>query len=275
MPDADLTEESIVPPSQRLAVFAATNEINEKAADIANQLAIPLFSSDQANSAEQFDLLIWVDHEGVGLRPPGRKAPNPVRVDFVGGALGFRGKRSGHTRELVANAVGARHGHLPTVLDATAGLGRDAFVLASLGCQVDMLERSPVVSLLLRDALERARLNQEVADVVGRMRLIEADSVNFMANQASELHPDVVYLDPMFPERSKSASVKKEMRILQQLLGADMDTRQLFEQALKVATHRVVVKRPRIAPLISEMKPHHVVEGKASRFDIYHVKALA
>lgn len=274
MPDADLTEVGEAS-SQRLAVFAATNEMNEKAADIANQFAIPMLFSDQTNSAEQFDLLIWIDHEGVGLRPPGRKAPNPVRVDFVGGALGFRGKRSGHTRELVANAVGARHGHLPTVLDATAGLGRDAFVLASLGCQVDMLERSPVVSLLLRDALERAQLKQEVAEVVGRMRLIEADAVNFMANQASQLHPEVVYLDPMFPERSKSASVKKEMRILQQLLGADMDTEQLFEQALKVATHRVVVKRPRIAPLISEMKPHHVVEGKASRFDIYHVKALA
>ena len=81
--------------------------------------------------------------------------------------------------------------------------------------------------------------------------------------------------DPMFPERSKSASVKKEMQILQQLLGADLDTVQLFEQALRVATDRVVVKRPRIAPLISEMKPHHVVEGKASRFDVYHVKALS
>lgn len=275
MLDADLTEEGITPPSQRLAVLAATDDVNEKAAGIANQFAIPLLFSDQAASTEQFDLLIWVDLEGIGLRPPGRKAPNPVRVDFVGGSLGFRGRRSGHTRELVANAVGARHGHLPTVLDATAGLGRDAFVLASLGCQVDMLERSPVVSLLLRDALERAQLNQDVADVIGRMRLIEVDAVNFMANQASQLHPDVVYLDPMFPERSKSASVKKEMRILQQLLGADMDTQQLFEQALKVAVHRVVVKRPRIAPLISEMEPHHVVEGKASRFDIYHVKAFA
>lgn len=274
MPKIEMTEAGAALAISQLAVFAASADFNEKAESIAARLSIPFLTSDQAISAEQYGLLIWVDQEGVGLRPPGRKAPNPVRVDFVGGALGFRGKHSGHTRELVANAVGARHGHMPTVLDATAGLGRDAFVLASLGCQVDMLERSPVVSLLLEDGLERARMNHKMADVMGRMRLIEADALNFMALQASQLHPEVVYLDPMFPERTKSASVKKEMRILQQLLGADLDTQQLFEQALKVATHRVVVKRSRIAPLISEMKPHHVVEGKASRFDIYHVKAL-
>ena len=257
-----------------LAVFATSPALHQKATAIAERLAIPLLMSDQIDRLTHFDLLVWVDSEGVGLRPPGRKAPNPVTVDFVGGSLAFRGKRSQHTRELVANAVGARQGHQPRVLDATAGLGRDAFVLASLGCQVDMLERSPVVSLLLEDALDRAGRDTGTCEVIERMRLIEADSVNFMASLSSQQHPDVVYLDPMFPERTKTASVKKEMRILQQLLGADMDTQQLFEQALKVATHRVVVKRPRIAPLITDMKPHHVVEGKANRFDIYHVKAL-
>ncbi|MEZ5523826.1 MAG: class I SAM-dependent methyltransferase [Pseudomonadales bacterium] len=259
----------------RLAVFAAEAPFADQAAELACQLSLPLLAKEQLENKDEFDLLIWVDQYGIGLRPPGRKAPNPVRVDFVGGSLGFRGKRSPHTRELVAKAVGAKQGHLPDVLDATAGLGRDAFVLASLGCQVKMIERSPVVNLLLRDAIQRGQADPYTADVVARMQLIEADAVDYLASHAAELRPEVVYLDPMFPERSKSASVKKEMQILQQLLGADLDTVQLFEQALRVATDRVVVKRPRIAPLISEMKPHHVVEGKASRFDVYHVKALS
>ena len=257
-----------------LAVFAVSESVKEKAAAIAKRLKLPLLEHRESENTSLYDLLIWVDSDGVGLRPPGKKAPNPVRVDFVSGALGFRGKRSQHTRELVAKAVGVKRGKPLHVLDATAGLGRDAFVLASLGCQVDLLERSPVVSLLLEDALQRAKEDPVTAEVVARMRLIEADAVNFMASIASEQSPEVVYLDPMFPERSKSASVKKEMRILQQLLGADLDTQQLFDAALKVATHRVVVKRPRIAPEITSLKPQHVVEGKASRFDIYHVRAL-
>jgi len=113
-----------------------------------------------------------------------------------------------------------------------------------------------------------------VADIVARMRLQHANASEFMRSLSPEDFPEVVYLDPMFPERSKTASVKKEMRLLQQLLGADLDTEELFETALQVATRRVVVKRPKLAPCISELKPHHVVEGKSGRFDIYHTRAL-
>ena len=211
---------------------------------------------------------------GIGLRQSGRKAPNPVLIDFVGGTLGFRGKNSSHSKELVANAVGVKGEHTPKVLDATAGLGRDAFILASRGCDVQMLERSPVVALMLEDALRRASGDAEVASVVERMQLHQGDASDFMRSLRPDEFPEVVYLDPMFPERSKTASVKKEMRLLQQLLGADLDTRELFEIALRVATRRVVVKRPRLAPCISDLKPHHVVEGKSGRFDIYHTRAL-
>jgi len=257
-----------------LAVFAASGACLEKSAVVAQQMSLPLLDVDQLSATEKFPLLIWVDEAGIGLRQSGKKAPNPIVIDFVGGTLGFRGKRSSHTKELVANAVGVKGDNTPTVLDATAGLGRDSFILASRGCSVTMLERSPVVALMLEDALQRARRDAEVADVVARMQLHQANACEFMNALSPDDYPEVVYLDPMFPERSKTASVKKEMRLLQQLLGADMDTGELFEAALKVATRRVVVKRPRLAPCITELKPHHVVEGKSGRFDIYHTRAL-
>lgn len=257
-----------------LAVYVAAQGCHGSAQDIAQQLTLPLLDETQKTALEQYELLIWVDEKGVGLRQSGAKAPNPVIIDFVGGALGFRGKHSSHSKELVANAVGAKSGNTPKVLDATAGLGRDAFILASRGCEVTMLERSPVIALMLRDALKRASADAEIASVVAKMQLYQADASDFMAALKPDDYPEVVYLDPMFPERSKSASVKKEMRLLQQLLGADMDTQELFDAALKVATRRVVVKRPKLAPCISELKPHHVVEGKSGRFDIYHTRAL-
>jgi len=257
-----------------MAVFAASGSCLEKSAAVAQQMSFPLFDVSQLSATEEFPLLIWVDETGIGLRQSGKKAPNPIVIDFVGGALGFRGKRSSHTKELVANAVGVKGDNRPTVLDATAGLGRDSFILASRGCAVTMLERSPVVALMLGDALQRAQRDAEVVDVVARMQLHQTNACEFMQALSPDDYPEVVYLDPMFPERSKAASVKKEMRLLQQLLGADTDTGELFAAALKVATRRVVVKRPRLAPCITELKPHHVVEGKSGRFDIYNTRAL-
>ena len=257
-----------------LAVCAASEAQLNFAQVIALRLSLPLLDSSNVADVLQYPLLIWIDAAGVALKQSGRKAPNPVMIDFVGGALGFRGKRSQHSLELVAKAVGIKRGQNLRVLDATAGLGRDAFILASRGCHVQMLERSPVVALMLEDALSRAAGDFEVSAITRHMSLQQADACEFMRSLSGQDCPEVVYLDPMFPERSKSASVKKEMRILQQLLGADMDTKELFEAALQVATRRVVVKRPKMAPCISELKPHHVVEGKSGRFDIYYTRAL-
>lgn len=262
------------PVTAGLAVYAVSDAQLNFAKTIAQRLNLPVLDSSNSDDELQYPLLIWVDDAGVGLKQSGRKAPNPVIIDFVGGVLGFRGKRSSHTKELVANAVGVKGDKTPTVLDATAGLGRDSFVLASRGCSVTMLERSPVVALMLEDALCRAASDFEVRNITSRMNLQHTDASEFMRSLCPQDYPEVVYLDPMFPERSKSASVKKEMRLLQQLLGADMDTKELFDAALQVATRRVVVKRPKMAPCISELKPHHVVEGKSGRFDIYYVKAL-
>jgi 16S rRNA (guanine1516-N2)-methyltransferase len=196
-----------------------------------------------------------------------------VFVDFVGGAVGHRRLFGGGRGQPIAKAVGLKGGANPEVLDATGGLGRDAFVLASLGCHVTLLERSPVVAALLEDGLRRAREDAEIGPWVGeRLRLIHTDAIEWMNSLAETGFPEVVYLDPMFPHRNKSALVKKEMRLLQQLLGGDPDADGLLPAAIRVAKKRVVVKRPDAAPHLAEIKPTMSIHSKKHRYDVY-VKA--
>ncbi|MDP8080161.1 class I SAM-dependent methyltransferase [Phocoenobacter skyensis] len=191
-----------------------------------------------------------------------------VSVDFVTGTLAHRRKFGGGRGEAVAKAVGIKKGVLPTVIDATAGLGRDAFVLACIGCQVRLVERNPIVSALLEDGLQRAYCDPEIGEFMQqKMQLLTIRSI-------AELNPetdgaDVVYLDPMYPHKPKKALVKKEMRVFQHLIGEDLDTDYFFEIAKKLAKKRVVVKRPDYAPFIADQKPDFSQTTKNHRFDIY------
>lgn len=151
-----------------------------------------------------------------------------IKVDFVDGAVAHRRKFGGGRGQDIAKAVGLKHGFTPSVLDATAGLGRDAFVLASLGCDVTLMERMPIVAALLANGLSRAELSNDTKEIASRMRLIHASAIeNMKLAQA----PDVIYLDPMYPHREKSAAVKKEMRIFQHLVGTDDDADTLLAPA--------------------------------------------
>ncbi len=123
---------------------------------------------------------------------------------------------------------------------------RDGFVLATLGCRVELIERNPVVAALLQDGLERAAAAAEVAPIVARMTLRQGNAIELMREWSGEA-PQVIYLDPMFPHRDKSALVKKEMRLFRPFVGDDDDAPALLEAALALASHRVVVKRPRKA----------------------------
>lgn len=196
-----------------------------------------------------------------------------IAVNFVDGTMAHRRKFGGGRGEAVAKAVGIKGDYLPTVIDATAGLGRDAFVLACVGCKVLLVERNPVVSALLEDGLKRAYLDPEIGEFMQeRMVLSTAHSI-------AELNPiqdfaDVVYLDPMYPHKQKSALVKKEMRVFQHLVGADLDSDDFFLPAKQLARKRVVVKRPDYAPFLAEQKPDFSHTTKNHRFDIYllHLK---
>lgn len=147
------------------------------------------------------------------------------------------------------------------IVDATAGWGRDAALLASFGAAVLMIERQPVVAALLADALSRMRESNL------KLSLICADAGSYLQSLSVDDRPDVIYIDPMHPVRQKSALVKKDMQVLQQLIGADDDAAILLQQALRTARQRVVIKWPqRLPPLLS---PNHSIQGKTVRFDVY------
>lgn len=192
-----------------------------------------------------------------------------VLVDFASDALTFRRLQGGGRKESIAKAVGIKGNKIPSVLDATAGLGRDSFILANLGCQVSLIERSPEVAALLADGLARAEHDEQLKDwLPKRMKLYFGKALDLLNNWQYQ-QPDVVYLDPMFPHRKKSALVKKEMRLFQQLLGADGDADNLLTPALALAGQRVVVKRPESAPHLQGKQPNMAIKGKKLRFDVY------
>jgi len=187
-------------------------------------------------------------------------------IDFLQGETGYRLRRVSVGNELLARAIGVTGNKKPIVLDVTAGLGRDGFVLATLGCDVTLVERSPVVAAALQDALQRALADSKYSQL--KIQLIHADAISYL--QQLKIFPDVIYLDPMYPHRTKSALVKKEMRILRELVGEDADAPDVLRLALQRAKHRIVVKRPRLAVPLGDLKPHHSIEGKQHRFDIYY-----
>ena len=205
-------------------------------------------------------------------------AENPkngdVRVDFLSNALAYRKAKGGGKNELIAKAIGIKGSKDYRVIDATAGLGTDSYVLASVGCHVTMLERSPLVAALLKDALSRLANEPEALWLADKLDFHHGDSVTLLKQWTQTppigyVRPDAIYLDPMFPHRKKSALVKKEMQALQQLLGVDPDADDLLTPALLLAQKRVVVKRPASAPFLGDRKPNLSMSSKKHRFDIY------
>ena len=211
-------------------------------------------------------LVLTPDH--LELRKRDEPKLGGIFVDFVSGAMAHRRKFGGGRGEAVAKAVGIKGNYLPDVVDATAGLGRDAFVLAALGCRVRMLERHPVVAALLEDGLQRGYADAEIGGWLReRLTLLHVASEQALSEIAPA--PDVVYLDPMYPHRQKSAMVKKEMRVFQSLVGPDMDADALLAPARRLAKKRIVVKRPDYAPPLAGVVTQSAVVTKSHRFDIY------
>jgi 16S rRNA (guanine1516-N2)-methyltransferase len=192
----------------------------------------------------------------------------PMVIDFVSGKLAYRRKYGHAGGEAISKAVGIKGGHRPNIVDATAGLGRDAFVLATMGCRVHMIERSHVIATLLEDGVRRAEQDEKIGLLMKeKLSLTCGDSRQELGHVPFE--PDVIYLDPMFPPKDKSALVKKEMRILHEIVGQDEDADELLKVSLTMATKRVVVKRPAYAHYLAGIKPQTSIKTKNHRFDIY------
>ncbi|MGK2888786.1 MAG: 16S rRNA (guanine(1516)-N(2))-methyltransferase RsmJ [Candidatus Malihini olakiniferum] len=213
-------------------------------------------------------LALVMTPERLELRKQDEEKLGAIYVDFASGTMAHRRRFGGGRGEAVAKAVGIKKDYLPDVVDATAGLGRDAFVLASLGCHVRMLERNPVVAALLDDSLRRGYEDTEIGSWLReRLTLIHASSHTTLSYITPP--PDVVYLDPMFPHRQKSALVKKEMRVFQSLVGADENADALLAPARALAKKRVVVKRPDYAPPLAGIAAQSMLTTKSHRFDFY------
>jgi len=188
-----------------------------------------------------------------------------LEIDFTTGAVAHRLRFGGGRGQDLAKAVGLKKAANPHVVDATAGLGRDAFLLASLGARVTLIERSAHMHGLLQAALEKAR-QSEFSEIAARMTLLHGDAKTLLPTLA----PEVVLVDPMHPPRGNSALVKQEMRQLRAIVGEDPDALALMQVALATARARVVLKWPRKAALPQGLpKPSHQILGKSTRYDVW------
>lgn len=226
---------------------------------------------------KDYKLALITEGESMYLLSTELGEKSPLNIDFVGGAMGHRRAFGAGKKQDICRAVGLNRTSNINILDATAGLGRDAFVLACHGAQVTAYEIDAVLSSMLSWSLSRAKElaveqnDAELIESLKRLCFAQLDSSSALA--ASSF--DVVYLDPMFPHRDKSAKVKKEMQILQQLLlNIASNPEQLFQSCWQAAKSRLVIKRPSKALPFADQKPTHQIIGKSIRYDVYVKAAL-
>lgn len=237
-------------------------------------LGLPLLPAGERRDG----LALVCDEEGLWLELRSGKQRTTLVIDFLAGVLQYRARIRQARSEMLVRACGVPNDGTPwRLVDATAGLGRDAFLLATCGAGVTLLERHPVLALLLAEALYE--LAGEIPEVAARMRLVQQDSATYLQALAGDARPEVVYCDPMFPPRTKSAAVSGEMQVLHQLVGATPDEGDLLAAALRAATRRVVVKRPLRADALratglENIHPSYALAGRASRFDVYLIGTL-
>lgn len=151
------------------------------------------------------------------------------------------------------------------IVDATAGFGEDSLLLAASGMNVDLYEYNPVIYALLYDSLTRAKHNPLLTSAVNNMTLHFEDSTRTLNNL--DFRPDVVLLDPMFPERSKSGLIKKKFQLLQKLERPCSTEEELLKAAFAAKPQKIIIKRPAKGPCLCGIKPNHSLVGKAIRYD--------
>ncbi len=266
------------PDNYKIAIATRENIYLEKSLQLAKYLDLPLLPPGQDSR-----LALRYTDKGLELvitEPDSSQAI--IRVDFTDTRASRRRKEQ--KKEMVVRAVGWKPGISLHLVDATAGLGRDSFVLAAAGCMVSAYEQNPVTAALLADGLERAQSHPETTTIADRISLKTSDALPRLLQMSRaatrsesakknrrDRQPDVIYLDPMFPRRQKSALVKKELQLLQLLNQQPVSATPLLEAALGAARKRVVVKRPGKAPPLTDRPPSHQIMGKTIRFDVYMI----
>lgn len=234
----------------------------------AMRLKVPCVHRNNAHiPAQDWDLWLAIEKDKVQLAPVGIKPPGAIAFNFEENARMKRFQHAKHERnQPLAKAVGVSKG-MRSIMDATAGWGIDTQMFLGWGFEVTALERNPVLAALWEHAIKNVR-DAHLRGALERLDFKEASAIEFL--RSSEDCWDVIYLDPMYPERKRGKlAVKKEMQIFRHLLGDDLDADALFELAKSKARHRVVVKRPKHAEHLLEQTPDLIVKGTVVRFDVY------
>ena len=243
------------PVSAAPIVVSVQGESSARAREAAKQLAL-----EYGNYRDAVGLILVVGETSAWLELDG------VKVDVQFDSAAMQHRRKGGHNEILGRAVGLKADRKPLIWDATGGLGRDAFVLADLGCEVTLCEREPVLAWLLDQAVQAAAVSgaDQVREAAERMSVLAGDSKTLRVPDGT-----VIYLDPMFPERKKAAAVKKEAVMLQRLADQTDDSESLWQWAWDQPVERIVVKRPLRAPILGHIRPAHTLRGKSVRFDVF------
>ena len=256
--------------NELVSICYQSESLKQIAIEFAEKHNLKLCSHESASTL--FSLIYQQD----GVLLFDNETQTSIKVDFTSGSLAHRQKYGGGKGQTIAKAIGMKKADSPiTILDVTAGLAKDAFVFACLGCKVTMLERHPIIAELVRDAINQARNAENFIAIFQQgFSLIQTDALDYLTNlnnNSKASRPDVIYLDPMYPERKKSAAVKKNMQFLQKLTThySDKNESTLLPLALECATKRVVVKRPKGAPHLTSTQPTLTYESKITRYDVY------
>ncbi len=251
-------------------VIARTTATEMLAEHLAHQTNLSMVEGDAIGAAPF--CLLWLDGRLL-LRDKSTRQPADICVDFVQGRHRHRRQFGGGFGQPLARAMNIKPDDCPSVCDATGGLGGDAFVFATLGCQVLLLERSAIVFALLQDGLRRARECSDTRDIAQRMTACHLDSRDLPACWSRPDKPTTVYLDPMYPDNKKRAAAKKGMQILQRVLPRGIDDQNdeadLLTAAIATARSRVVVKRPLRAPPLPGHRRVGDIRSPNTRYDLY------
>lgn len=253
---------------------AAQSALLNRAQAVAQAYHWMLYVSSDASSPvripQDVDVVLMLDAQGWSARWLAEPKWKPLRFDYAHAGFRRRLAKVGPRAETLIKALGRRRPK--RILDCTGGAGEESMLMSAYGAQVHMLERDPVLATLIDDALARASESSDpaLAQIAGRITFDCMDAVALLERQAADANYDVIYCDPMFPIREKSALVTKTMQFFHCLLGPPQDAAALVRSALGVAEHRVVVKRPAKAPAVLEYPvPDQQVQNKSVRFDIY------
>ncbi len=240
-----------------MIVWSDSNEYRNEAEEFAEKYGMP-FTEDREEALKSF-LRLHYTKNGVFLE----NGDSSISGDYT--KLLKRLRYDNLTHELIVKAAKIKDRGNLDIVDMTAGMGEDSLLLAASGHRVTLLEKDPVIAELLRDTVKRAGSFSGLSEAVARMTVVCADSKEYL--EKKDVHPDIVYLDPMFPEKEKNSLTKKKFQLIHLLEKPCSDEEEMLKAAVDSKPLRIIIKRPLKGPWLGDKKPSFSLTGKTIRYD--------